>query len=134
MIKFNITKIAESLAQEFKACGQEVRPGILALDEKSDCYKALRLKLQDLIPRQPITVQDVTHGIIGNIKVALGMEAIPLNVLQERQQTCESCEYQKNQICLQCKCFLPSKQRLASSRCPLTPPKWKEYTNVVRRS
>ena len=52
------------------------------------------------------------------------------SIRAERMKICNSCEHlwKPTKQCKVCKCFMEIKHRLATSSCPLNPPKWgKEY-------
>tara|TARA_Y100000310_G_scaffold92906_1_gene90504 strand:+ start:606 stop:1007 length:402 start_codon:yes stop_codon:yes gene_type:complete len=66
-------------------------------------------------------------------KMGERMKAVMLHdqdIIDKRWAECEKCEHlvKATKQCDVCKCFMKVKTRVATSRCPLDPPKWdREY-------
>lgn len=54
---------------------------------------------------------------------------VPKEIYEARLAICRECPFHNKGRCLHgsCGCYLSNKTKLASSVCPLDPPKWKEY-------
>lgn len=57
---------------------------------------------------------------------------VPPEILAARESICAACEENLSGRCRKCGCGVRAqllrKTHLATERCPLTPPKWKEWT------
>lgn len=86
-----------------------------------------------------IKCRNCLKGAVGLAKVALGMDAAPDAVIAERRDACRMCDRATRNPspryvasmglsslsrCLECKCFIAAKTKLAGERCPLG--KWPE--------
>jgi hypothetical protein len=103
------------------------------------CYKACKepaspksngLALPVLRPIQHVpAVKRIAHGATGIVKVTVGLDKTPDDVLAVRVATCNACPHAMKEggelkKCSICGCRLWYKLRLASERCPDTPPRW----------
>jgi hypothetical protein len=66
----------------------------------------------------------IRKGVSGNIRAVVGINRVPLNVLEERNKICRTCPYGEKLVggfvsrCTKCGCVLWSKMRLADQECP----------------
>jgi hypothetical protein len=82
---------------------------------------------------QPLTIGGVVHGAVGLVKAAAGMDKAPDDVIAERARLCAECVHGEGRVlCGVCSCVLAAKQRLASERCPLDPPRWDAVATTGR--
>jgi hypothetical protein len=78
--------------------------------------------------------EKVIHGAVGLTKAALGVDAIPLEVMQARRDECRDCEHATRNPspryavnkgltslsrCRKCDCLIAAKTKLAGERCPI---------------
>lgn len=82
---------------------------------------------------QPLTIGGVIHGAVGLVKAATGIDKAPDDVIAERARLCAECVHGEGRVlCGVCSCVLAAKQRLASERCPLDPPRWDAVATTGR--
>lgn len=75
--------------------------------------------------------QNFGEAMVTQAKATLeGKETfVPKEIYEERLEICRGCEWFNKGRCLSagCGCFLGVKAKLATSVCPLHPPKWSEW-------
>lgn len=70
------------------------------------------------------SAMDFLRGAKGLLKAELGMDAVSLEVLQQRRASCEGCRHYEFGVCGKCGCYLAAKARDAKEKCPIG--RWKE--------
>jgi hypothetical protein len=75
-------------------------------------------------PADPSPLTQLTRGITGLAKAALGVDPADPATVEHRQKTCAACEHVTLTLgvlkrCGKCGCALAAKTRVAGERCPI---------------
>jgi hypothetical protein len=82
----------------------------------------------------------IARGAVGLTKAAIGIDAVPLEVMQARREECRDCEHAtRNPLrlnrttkgltslsrCRKCDCFIAAKTKLGGEACPVG--RWEKF-------
>mgnify|MGYP003150551326 CR=1 FL=1 len=76
-----------------------------------------RLPRAPKIAGVPIKFKTLKDLSVAAVDIATGRH-VPLEIAQERWDTCNTCEYFNGSRCSLCGCFMKKKVALPSSKCP----------------
>jgi len=90
---------------------------------------------------------NIVTGAVGLAKAAVGADAAPPEVVQQRRDLCRECPHASRNperahlpskglttlsTCALCGCFIAAKTKIASESCPADPPRWDNITSPAR--